>query len=150
MKFGMWTTPTLLFSCSFHAPALLLLSFSPTLAVLLPCSFPAPNRHIPNSSPSFCPVLALFLPSSASFCSALLLPCFCPVCASAPLLLCSSPAPALLVLPTPVWQPSSSSSSVPYDAFYGKLVFKCVSRVSFRGSVPPSVRRSGCPVLMLL
>ena len=76
-----------------------------TPAVLLPCSLQAPIRHIPSSSP---------VPAQ--------LPSFCPVLlysahASAPLLLCSSPAPALLlVLPTPVWQPSSSSSA-PYDFF---------------------------------
>ena len=64
MKFGKWTTPTLLLSCSFHAPALLLLYSSPAPAsalplpyscpapaVVLPCSRQAPIRHIPNSSP---------------------------------------------------------------------------------------------------
>ena len=64
MKFGKWTTSTLLLSCSFHAPALLLLYSSPAPAsalplpyscpapaVVLPCSCQAPIRHIPNSSP---------------------------------------------------------------------------------------------------
>ena len=53
MKFGMWTTPTLLLSCSFPAPALLLpcSSFSPARAVLLPCFFQAPIWHVPSSSP---------------------------------------------------------------------------------------------------
>ena len=52
----MWTTPTLLLSCSFHAPALLLPYSSPAVAsapapaVLLPFSFQAPIRHIPSSS----------------------------------------------------------------------------------------------------
>ena len=50
--------------------------------------------------PECCPLSSC----STSLFSALLLPCFCP-------------APALLlVLPTPVWQPSSSSSA-PYDFF---------------------------------
>ena len=43
--------------------------------------------------PSSCPALALFLPDSALPYSALLLPCSCPLHASAPLLLYSSPAP---------------------------------------------------------
>merc|ERR1712240_672876 len=43
-----------------------------------------PIRHIPSSSP---------VPAQ-------LLPSFCPAHALAPLLLCSNPAPALLVLPT--------------------------------------------------
>ena len=61
----MWTTPTLLLSCSFHAPALLLPYSSPALASAQPLPY-----------------------------SSLFLPCSCPAHASAPLLLCSSPAPA--------------------------------------------------------
>ena len=116
MKFGKWTTPTLLFSCSFHASALLLLySFPapasalplpyscPTPAILLPCSLQAPIWHIPSSSPgpaqllsSFCPVLLY----SAQLCycpiPALLLPCsyFSPALALLQLGSCPAPGPA--------------------------------------------------------
>ena len=117
----MGTTPTLLLSCSFHSPALLLLCSSPASASALPrpysCPAPfkllsgkfiAPPQFLPSSCPLFCPVLLY---------SALLLPCSCPAHVSAPLLLSSSPAPTLLlVLPIPVWQPSSSPSA-PYDFF---------------------------------
>ena len=119
----MCTTPTLLFSCPFHAPAPTLLlpgsSFCPALLYSCPAPFKFLSRTFlapPLFLPSSCPLSALL-------CSALLLPCSCtapkscPAHASAPLLLCSSPAPALLlVLPTPVWQPSSSSSA-PLDFF---------------------------------
>merc|ERR1711872_556708 len=60
--------------------------FCPTLAVLMPCSLQTPILHIPSFSP---------VPTQ-------LLPSFFPA--------------LLLVLPTPVWQPSSSSSA-PYDFF---------------------------------
>ena len=107
MKFGMWTTPTLLLSCSFHAPALLLPYSSPAPASaqplpyscpasfkLLSGTFLAPPQFLPSSCPlsallcftllssaqlCSCPVPTLLLPCS-SFCPALalLLPCFCP------------------------------------------------------------------------
>ena len=87
MKFSMWTTPTLLFSCPFHAPAPTLLlpgsSFCPAPAVLLPCSFQVPIPHIPSSSP---------VPAQ-------LLPAFCPVLLYSAQL-CSCPVPALLLSPT--------------------------------------------------
>ena len=104
MKFSMWTTPTLLFSCPFHAPAPTLLlpgsSFCPAPAVLLPCSFQVPIPHIPSSSPvpaqllpAFCPVLLY----SAQLCSCpipvLLLPCSSFSPAFALLQPCSCPAP---------------------------------------------------------
>ena len=83
----MWTTPTLLFSCPFHAPAPTLLlpgsSFCPAPAVLLPCSFQVPIPHIPSSSP---------VPAQ-------LLPAFCPVLLYSAQL-CSCPVPALLLSPT--------------------------------------------------
>ena len=104
VQFGWNLICGLLPPCSFHAPALLLLlpgsSFCPAPAVLLPCSFQAPIRLIPSSSP----VPAQLLPS-ALFCLTLL--------SSAPALHMLQPrscfAPALL-LPA-VWQPSSSSSA---------------------------------------
>ena len=87
MKFSMWTTPTLLFSCPFHAPAPTLLlpgsSFCPASAVLLPCSFQVPIPHIPSSSP---------VPAQ-------LLPAFYPVLLYSAQL-CSCPVPALLLSPT--------------------------------------------------
>ena len=64
---------------------------------------------------SSCPALALFLPCSALLCSALLLPCSCPALLMLLPRSCIASTP-LLVLPTPVWQPSSSSSA-PYDFF---------------------------------
>ena len=121
MKFAMWTTPTLLFSCSFHAPALLLPYSSPNSTQPLPYSCPASFKLLsgtflapPQFQPSSCPLSALLYFTLLS--SAQLQPRSCPAHASAPLLLCSSPAPALLALPTPVWQPSSSSSA-PYVFF---------------------------------
>ena len=125
MKFGMWTTPTLLLSCSFHAPALLLpySSPAPASAQPLPYSCPASFKLLsgtflapPQFLPSSCPLSALLCFTLLCSAPALFLPCSCPDHASAPLLLCSSPAPALLVLSTPVGQPSSSSSA-PYDFF---------------------------------
>ena len=99
----MWTTPTLLFSCPFHAPAPTLLlpgsSFCPASAVLLPCSFQVPIPHISSYSPvpaqllpAFCPVLLY----SAQLCSCpvpALLPCSCFSPALALLQPCSCPAP---------------------------------------------------------
>ena len=87
MKFSMWTTPTLLFSCSFHAHAPTLLlpgsSFCPAPAVLLSSTFQVPIPHIPSSPPV----------------SAQLLPAFCPVLLYSAQL-CSCPVPALLLSPT--------------------------------------------------
>ena len=122
----MWTTPTLLLACFFHAPTLLLPYSSPAPASAQPLSyscpasfkllsgtFLAPLQFLPSSSP-LSALLCFTLLSSAP---TLFLRCSCPAHASAPLLLCSGPAPALLlVLPTPVWQPSSSSSA-PYNFF---------------------------------
>ena len=111
----------LLLSCSCSAPTLLLPSQA--FALLLPYSYPAPFKLLsgtflapPQFLPSSCPLSALLCFTLLSSAPALFLPCSCPAHASAPLLLCSSPAPALLVPPTPVWQPSSSSSA-PYDFF---------------------------------
>ena len=103
MKFGMWTAngqkTTLLLPSS---------SFCRTPAVLLPCSFQAPDQTPAQLLLAFCSALLCSALSS----SALLLPCFC--LAPALLLACSWPASALLVVvPTSVWQPSSTS--VPYD-----------------------------------
>ena len=116
-------TPLLL-SRSCSAPTLLLPRSSFCPAPLLLCSFQAPIRHIPSSSPFPAQLLPSSYPLFALLCFTVLSsapvrfpPCSYPAHASAPLLLCSSPAPALLlVLPTPVWQPSSSSSA-PYDFF---------------------------------
>ena len=132
----MWTTPTLLLSCSFHAPALLLPYSSPAPASaqslpyscpasfkLLSCAFLAPPQFLPSSCAlsvllCFTQLCSFPVPLYSALLSsvpALFLPCSCPAQASAPLLLCSCPAPALLlVLPTPVWQTSSSS---PFDFF---------------------------------
>ena len=66
----MWTTLTLLHSCSFPAPALLLpwyfpapasalpLPYShPAPSKLLPCTFLAPAQHLPSSCRFFLPTL---------------------------------------------------------------------------------------------
>ncbi len=118
VNFGIWTTPILILSCSFSpAPAssLPLPYFRPAPCKLLSCTFLAPPQFLPSS----CPLSALLCFTLLSSTPALFLPCSCPAHASAPLLLCSCPAPALLlVLPTLVWQlSSSSSSSAPYDFF---------------------------------
>ena len=88
-----WQTNICLVNCSysFLAPALRLhsSSFCPALALLLPCSFPAPVLLLTCS----CSAPVRFLPYFFS---------------------CPTPA-LLLVLPTPVWQPSSLSAL--YDFF---------------------------------
>ena len=125
----MWTTPTLLHSCSFHAPALLLPYSSPAPASaqplpyscpasfkLLSSTFLAPPQFLPSSplSALLCFTLlssapALFLLSSCRAPTLLLLL----LCSCFPLA-CFYHAPEqLLVLPTPVWQ--LSSSSAPYN-----------------------------------
>ena len=128
--------PALHLPCSYSATALLLLCYCPAPTLLLPCSCrsSAPTLLLPSSCPCLPLVPALLLlllmllplPS----CSApayLLLPYSCPVPTSALLLPCPASAlpgpalgPALLqLLPTPVWQPSSSSAL--YDFFrHGK------------------------------
>ena len=74
----------------------------------------APPQFLPCS----CPLSALLCSTLLSSVPALFLPCSCPAHTSAPLLLCSSSAPALLlVLPIPVWKPSLSSSA-PYHFFW--------------------------------
>ena len=117
----MWTTPTLLLSCSFHAPALPLpySSPAPASALPLPYSCPAPFKLLsgtflapPQFLPSSCPLSALFCFTLLSSAPALFLPCSCPAHTAAPLFLCPTPA---LLLPTPVWQPSSSA---PYNFFW--------------------------------
>ena len=115
--------PTLLrpYSCFCPAPA-------PALLLLLPCgcSYPVPARSFP------CPLVTVLLlllttscpaPTTSPFPSLLLPACSYPAPAIllpflALLLLqpCSNPAPSLfLLLPTPVWQPFSSSAL--YDFF---------------------------------
>ena len=102
--------PNLLLPCSCSCPAP-----SPALFLLLTCScfYPAPAQLLPLSNSCFCPAYSptQLLPGSYS-CPAPGLPCFCPLWPCS----CSSPALfPLLLLPTPVWQPSSSSA--PYDFF---------------------------------
>ena len=98
MKFGMWTTLTLLLSCSFHAPALLLPFSSPAPASAQPLPYSCPASFKLLSGTFLAP--PQILPCSALLCSALLLPCSCP----APALLMLQPnscfAPALLL---PCW-----------------------------------------------
>ena len=101
----MLTTPSLLISCSFHAPTLLLpySSPAPASAQPLPYSCPAPFKLLsgtflapPQFLPSSCPLSALLCFTLLSSAPALFLPCSCPAHASALFLLCSWPAPALL------------------------------------------------------
>ena len=99
----MWTTPTLLLSCSFHAPALLLpySSPAPASAQPLPYSCPASFKLLsgtflapPQFLPSSCPLSALL--HSAQLCCCpnpvLLLPCSCFSPALPLLQSCSRPA----------------------------------------------------------
>ena len=87
-------------SCSYSCPP-------PAPTLLLPYFFPAPT---PSPTP------ALLQPTCSMLAHTLLLPCSCPVPTSVLILPCptsalSGPAPSLLLLlPTPVWQPSSSSA----------------------------------------
>ena len=94
MNFGTWTTPTLLLSCSFHAPALLLpySSPAPASAPPLPFSCPAPFKVLsgtflapPQFLPRSCPLYALLCITLLSYAPTLFLPYSCP-------------APALLML----------------------------------------------------
>ena len=82
----MWTTPTLLLSCSFHALALLLpfLSPAPASAPPLPYSCPAPCKLLsctflapPQFLPSSCPLSARSCFTLLSSAPAPLLPCSC-------------------------------------------------------------------------
>ena len=131
--------PALRLSCSYSATALLLPFFCsyPAPAQLLPlsssgsCPAPAPALLILLPLPSSCPVpvpsptLSLLLPTCsypapALFlllpCSCPSLPCFCPSCPCC----WSSPAFSLLqLLPTQIWQ--TSSSSAPYN-FFGTVI----------------------------
>ena len=106
--------PFILLLCSYSslaaASALPLRYSCPAHFKLLSGTFLAPPQFLPSS----CPLSALFCFTLLSSAPALFLPCSCPAHTAAPLLLCSSPAPALL-LPTTVWQPSSSA---PYNFFW--------------------------------
>ena len=64
-KFGMQTTLTLLLSCSFHAPALLLLYSSLAPASALSYSCPTPALIL--LQPHYCFAPALLLPCSRSY-----------------------------------------------------------------------------------
>ena len=95
---------TLLLLCYYPAPSQLHLLSCRTPALLLPNSYPAPSQLLPSAHHQYCscptpPLLLLLLCSC--FDPGPLLPFFC-------LLL-------VLVLPSPVWQPLSSSA--PYDFF---------------------------------
>lgn len=87
-------------------------SLTSTLLLLYSCL--APSKLLTKLLPKSCSAPARFLLCSVLLCSTLtlLLPCSCP--ASALLLRCSLPANGLLlVVPTSVWQPPSTSA--PYD-----------------------------------
>ena len=157
----MWTTPASLLSCSCPAPFLLpysvpapaspLLYSCPAPSKPLPCIFLAPTQLLPSSWPALSQVLpssfpapTLFLPCPAQLCSALafaparFLLCSYLAPTSALLLLYSWTAPALLlVLPTPVYQPSSSSPS--YNFFLlreSHLLWKiCISLTILKNCV---------------
>ena len=147
-------TPTLLLSCSFHAPALLLLYSSPAPAsavtgVLLPCSFQAPIQHIPSSSPvpaqlpSFSPVLPCSA-LSAQLCScpipALLLPCSCFSPALALLQPCSCPAPG----------PANPSLAAFIIIISTLRLFFGTARAAFYGTRKKSEPKKGCRLASVL
>ena len=103
MKFGIWTTPTLLVSCSrFYAPALVLHYSSPAPASAQPLSYscPAPFKLLSSSFLAPPPVPAQLLPGSALLGTSLaphqFLPSSCPLSALLCFTLISS-APALLL-----------------------------------------------------
>ena len=97
----MWTTPTLLLSCSFHAPSLLLpySSPAPASALPLPYSCPAPFKLLsctflapPQFLTSSCPLSALLCFTLLTTAPALFLPCsFLPRSCFAPALLLPCP-----------------------------------------------------------